>query len=114
LEILVKAAAKRAGLEASQRAVERGGDPTAAYSNAAAHFSGLRFHDLRHLAITEFSENGAPDATIMALAGHLSKAMLKHYSHVRMEAKRTAVDALGTGLPSLQNAHVQSTPPAVQ
>jgi hypothetical protein len=30
----------------------------------------------------------------MAIAGHVSKEMLEHYSHIRMEAKRTAVEAL--------------------
>ena len=34
----------------------------------------------------------------MALAGHLSRAMMEHYSHVRMAAKRVAVDGLATGL----------------
>ena len=28
----------------------------------------------------------------MALAGHDSRAMMKQYSHIRMEAKRSAVD----------------------
>jgi hypothetical protein len=32
--------------------------------------------------------------TIMAVAGHVSKKMLERYSHVRMAAKRTALDAL--------------------
>ncbi|NDJ13384.1 MAG: hypothetical protein EBY17_19680 [Acidobacteriia bacterium] len=41
---------------------------------------------------------GASDATMMAVSGHLSKRMLEHYSHVRMAAKRTAIDALGSGL----------------
>ena len=27
------------------------------------------------------------------MAGHVSKEMLKHYSHIRMEAKRRAVSA---------------------
>ena len=27
-------------------------------------------------------------------AGHVSKQMLKHYSHIRMEAKRRTVDSL--------------------
>src|SRR5271165_2837003 len=49
-------------------------------------------------AITELAEQGASDATVMALAGHLSRAMMEHYSHVRMEAKRAAVDGLATGL----------------
>jgi hypothetical protein len=30
----------------------------------------------------------------MAIAGHVSQAMLKHYAHVKMEAKRSAVAAL--------------------
>jgi integrase len=64
----------------------------------AAGMKGLRVHDLRHQAITELSEGGASDATMMAVSGHLSRKMLEHYSHVRMAAKRTAIDALGGGL----------------
>jgi hypothetical protein len=30
----------------------------------------------------------------MAIAGHVSREMLEHYSHVRMQAKREAVAAL--------------------
>ena len=52
------------------------------------------FHDLRHCAITQLAENGASDFTIMAIAGHLSQRMLERYSHVRMEAKRKAIEAL--------------------
>ena len=33
----------------------------------------------------------------MAIAGHVSPKMLAHYSHVRMEAKRKALDMLSTG-----------------
>jgi integrase len=57
---------------------------------------GFRFHDLRHCAITQLAENGQPDSVIMAIAGHVSKRMLERYSHVRMEAKRTAMEALAT------------------
>jgi integrase len=57
-------------------------------------FHGFRFHDLRHQAITELAESKASDQTIMGIAGHVSRKMLQHYSHVRMEAKRTALDAL--------------------
>ena len=63
----------------------------------AAGLRGLRFHDLRHQAITELAESQASDQTIMSLAGHVSPGMLAHYSHVRLEAKRCAVDALSTG-----------------
>ena len=56
--------------------------------------AGLRFHDLRHHAITELAESQTSDSTIMALAGHVSRKMLEHYSHIRMAAKRTALDAI--------------------
>src|SRR5690242_7363597 len=53
-----------------------------------------RIHDLRHTALTKLAESGASDSTIMALAGHLSRSMLERYSHIRMTAKREAVEAL--------------------
>jgi len=59
-----------------------------------AGLAGLRFHDLRHHAITELAESGAPEQTIMAIAGHVSHRMLDRYSHVRLEAKRVAIEAL--------------------
>src|SRR5262245_45782052 len=55
--------------------------------------AGLRFHDLRHHAITELAEARVSDQTIMAIAGHVSP-MLARYSHVRSEARRQAVAAL--------------------
>jgi integrase len=59
--------------------------------------AGLRFHDLRHHAITELAESEASEQTIMSIAGHVSPKMLKHYSHVRLNAKRKALDALSDG-----------------
>ena len=53
-----------------------------------------RWHDNRHTLITELAENGAGDQTIMDIAGHVSKQMLKHYSHIRMEAKRNALETI--------------------
>lgn len=67
--------------------------------SAEAGLKGLRFHDLRHHAITKLCEAGAPEATIMSMAGHVSRAMLEHYSHIRLEAKRTAIAAISTGVP---------------
>ena len=32
--------------------------------------------------------------TIMAIAGHVSKHMLEHYSRIRVDAKRAALDAI--------------------
>jgi integrase len=60
-----------------------------------AGLEGLRPHDLRHHAITKLAEPPeASEQTIMAIAGHVSREMLEHYSHVRQEAKRRAVVSL--------------------
>ena len=61
----------------------------------------LRFHDLRHTAITKLSESQASDQTIMSIAGHVSRAMLEHYSHIRLAAKRVALDSIATPLPEI-------------
>src|ERR1700722_12045339 len=53
-----------------------------------------RWHDNRHTLITELAEGGAGDEVIMSIAGHVSRAMLSRYSHVRMEAKRRALDEI--------------------
>jgi len=54
----------------------------------------LRFHDLRHHAITELAESLSSEQTVRAIAGHASPRMLAHYSHARLEAKRRALDGL--------------------
>jgi integrase len=59
-----------------------------------AGLKGLRFHDLRHTAISALGEAGVPDRVIMDLAGHVSTRMLKRYSHIQLEAKRAAIQAL--------------------
>jgi hypothetical protein len=61
-----------------------------------AGLPGFRFHDLRHCAITKLAESGTSDSTITAIAGHVSRRKLERYSHVRIEAKRTAREALAT------------------
>lgn len=63
----------------------------------AAGLKRLRFHDLRHQAITELCESGLSDMTVMGIAGHVSREMLQHYSHIRLQAKRQAVECLDTG-----------------
>lgn len=98
---LVRETARQAGRAAARDALDLGRGLRAAitaWKQAAAPFKGLRFHDLRHQAITEMAEAGASDATLMAVAGHMSRRMLEHYSHVRMTAKRTVLDKLESGL----------------
>jgi integrase len=72
-----------------------------------AGLPGFRFHDLRHCAITSLAESGASDSTILSLAGHVSRRMLERYSHVRMEAKRSAIEVLskGTGIGGYDTKH---------
>jgi integrase len=53
-----------------------------------------RWHDNRHTLITDLAESGAADETIRDIAGHVSKQMLKHYSHIRMAAKRGALESI--------------------
>ena len=83
-----------AGTAAAEAALKAGEDAEAARRKAVMAFAGLRFHDLRHSAFTKLAESGAPDSTIMALAGHLDRSMLEPYSHIRNAAKRAAVDAI--------------------
>ena len=53
-----------------------------------------RLHETRHTLVTELAESGAGDQTIKDIAGHVSPQMLKHYSHIRMKAKREALEAI--------------------
>jgi integrase len=61
-----------------------------------AGLHGLRFHDLRHTVITELAEVGVADHVLESISGHLSRRMLEHYSHIRIDAKRQALDVLDT------------------
>jgi len=54
----------------------------------------IRFHDLRHTCITKLAESQASEHALMAIAGHVSRKMIEHYSHIRIEAKRAALDAI--------------------
>jgi len=53
-----------------------------------------RLHDLRHTFATRLAENGVSESTMLALMGHMSRAMLERYSHIRMAAKRDALAAI--------------------
>jgi hypothetical protein len=51
---------------------------------------------LRHTVATRLLEAGGPDHVVESITGHLSRRMLEHYSHIRLNAKKAALD--GTGL----------------
>ena len=58
-----------------------------------------RWHDMRHSALSAIAEGGAMDATLMAIAGHMSVKMKELYSHTRTAAKRQAVSVFDLPLP---------------
>ncbi len=64
---------------------------------AAAELPGLRMYDLRHHCITSLLEDPhVSEETVQAIAGHVSRRMMKRYSHIRSAAKRAAVCGLYT------------------
>jgi len=74
----------------------------------------IRFHDLRHTTATKMAEAGVPEATMEALLGHMSRAMLERYSHVRMEAKRAAMEAIEGRSRSETSGEVPTKVPTVE
>ena len=60
-------------------------------------------------SITELAERGVADHVLESISGHLSRRMLEHYSHIRIDAKRQALDALdvrrGPVLPAASNGN---------
>jgi integrase len=67
-----------------------------------AGLPGLRYHDLRHNAVTKLLENGKPMATVAELLGWAPSTtyrMAKRYGHIRPDAKRQALESIATGLP---------------
>jgi hypothetical protein len=46
------------------------------------------------MLITEPAEMGVADHVLESISGHLSRRMLEHYSHIRIDAKRQALDVL--------------------
>lgn len=53
-----------------------------------------RWHDLRHTVCAKMAEAGVPESTMLAIMGHVSRAMLERYSHIGMAAKREVVESL--------------------
>lgn len=54
----------------------------------------LRFHDLRHEAVSRLIEGGLSDHEVAAISGHKSMQMLKRYTHLRAEDLVSKLDKL--------------------
>ena len=44
--------------------------------------------------ITHMAEAGVPEHVIRSIAGHLTKRMMEHYTHIGMAAKRRALETV--------------------
>jgi integrase len=69
-----------------------------------------RLHDLRHTFATRLAENGVSESTMLALIGHMSRAMLERCSHIRMTAKRDAVAGVALR-PKAKNTEISEVAP---
>jgi integrase len=52
---------------------------------ARAGIAGLRFHDLRHEAVSRLVEAGLGDQEVASISGHKSMQKLRRYTHLRAE-----------------------------
>jgi len=59
-----------------------------------AGLADLRFHDLRHEAVSRLVEAGLGDQEVAAISGHKSMQMLKRYTHLRAEDLVGRLDAI--------------------
>jgi hypothetical protein len=53
-----------------------------------------RFAPLPYYRITKLAEIQVSEQTLMAIAGHMSRSTVEHYSYIRMAAKRAALDGI--------------------
>lgn len=75
----------------------------------ASGLSWFRQYDCRHTAITRMAEAGIPTDVIMAMAGHVSEKMRRHYTHISRSAMRHHV---GGALPSYGHQAQSNNPRA--
>ena len=61
---------------------------------AAAGLPGLRFHDLRHSAMTNFIERGASLEEAMLVTGHTDRQVALRYAHVRQALQMETLERL--------------------
>jgi len=59
-----------------------------------AGIADLRFHDLRHEAVSRLVEAGLGDQEVAAISGHKSMQMFKRYTHLRAEDLVERLDQL--------------------
>ena len=67
-------------------------------ATARAGIDDLRFHDLRHEAISRlFETTDLTDMEIMSISGHKSVQMLRNYTHLRSGRLASRLDGVRRG-----------------
>lgn len=61
-----------------------------------ANIDDLRFHDLRHSAITRLIKAGIPEQAIMALSGHSTRSVFDRYVNLKTDDIRQYLNAAAT------------------
>ena len=74
--------------------IKAGLDPMTVKGKGKRKFSRRTFHSLRHTFNTTMAEAGVSQELRMALTGHKSIEMNRHYTHLQMETLQKAVDVL--------------------
>jgi len=71
-------------------------DFTEAWEDARrrAGLEGLRFHDLRHEAVSCLVEGGLSDQEVASISGHRRMQMLRRYMHMRAENLIARLDTI--------------------
>ena len=63
-----------------------------------AEINNFRFHDLRHTAASYLAMHGATLAELAEVLGHKTLQMVKRYSHLTEQHKRSLVDRMAAGV----------------
>ena len=64
----------------------------AAQTESQTFLKGLRFHDLRHEAVTRLFEKGLNPIEVGMVSGHKTLSMLQRYTHLRSEGLMAKLD----------------------
>ena len=65
----------------------------------------VRFHDLRHSALTILASRGTPVRTLMGIAGHSNLATtMQIYAHLDADNVRTSIDLMSDLYDGLDDA----------
>jgi integrase len=78
-----------------------------------AKLARVRFHDLRHTALTRLSERGVDIRTVQKIAGHASLKTTQRYLHSNDKIQQAAVDKLsdfGRYLPTMTEDEFEKIP----